>query len=403
MNQKTKVYVSFFGMEKGKPGWPNIDFDPEARGKELLQKVKEISPDIEFIGGDMILDFAELRKVEQRADLGGILVYTLAMRPAGLLSWCFRKNQDLSLFRRFPMIIADDLYGGEEMLLDFYDVAKKNNLPIIAVMSSDLADLESALYLIKVIHRVKAAKILDITDGKDLGGQSGWWGQDAQNYFRQLKETFGLEVVTVGSRELNDCYQNVNEKSAAELADKWINGAVKVVEPSREEIIKSGKIYLAIKELMKANNADAVTVDCLGLYYAGKFPAYPCLTFMELLNQGITGICESDLEATVTHFVMSQLTGRAGFVSDPVLDTAAGQIIYAHCTAPTKVFGPNGPTAPYILRTHAEDKKGACPQVIMPVGKPITTVKINTVEKKIPFIKEKAWEMLITTGAVARN
>src|SRR5574337_693990 len=36
--------------------------------------------------------------------------------------------------------------------------------------------------------------------------------------------------------------------------------------------------------------------------------------------------------------------GRPGYISDPVIDTSKNQIIYAHCVAPTKVFGPGGPT-----------------------------------------------------------
>ena len=33
--------------------------------------------------------------------------------------------------------------------------------------------------------------------------------------------------------------------------------------------------------------------------------------------------------------------GQPGYISDPVIDTSKNQIIYAHCVAPSKVFGPS--------------------------------------------------------------
>ena len=33
--------------------------------------------------------------------------------------------------------------------------------------------------------------------------------------------------------------------------------------------------------------------------------------------------------------------GRPGFISDPVIDTSKRQIIYAHCVASNRAFGPD--------------------------------------------------------------
>jgi len=38
--------------------------------------------------------------------------------------------------------------------------------------------------------------------------------------------------------------------------------------------------------------------------------------------------------------IMTQ--GRPGYISDPVMDSAKRQIIYAHCVAANKAFGPQG-------------------------------------------------------------
>jgi len=80
---------------------------------------------------------------------------------------------------------------------------------------------------------------------------------------------------------------------------------------------------------------------------------------------------------------MRYLTGRPGYVSDPVIDTAANQIIYAHCVATNKVYGPDGISNPYIIRSHSEDRKGASVQSLMPLGETVTTVKIKVSEKAL--------------------
>jgi hypothetical protein len=42
------------------------------------------------------------------------------------------------------------------------------------------------------------------------------------------------------------------------------------------------------------------------------------------------------------------LTGRPGYVSDPVIDTATGQIVYVHCVATNRAFGQHGSANPYV-------------------------------------------------------
>jgi hypothetical protein len=74
--------------------------------------------------------------------------------------------------------------------------------------------------------------------------------------------------------------------------------------------------------------------------------------------------------------MMRYLTGRPGFVSDPVIDTSTSEVIYAHCVATNRVFGPQGKANKYIIRSHAEDRQGAAVQSRMPRGEPVTTLKV---------------------------
>ena len=82
--------------------------------------------------------------------------------------------------------------------------------------------------------------------------------------------------------------------------------------------------------------------------------------------------------------------GRPGYISDPVIDTAKRQIIYAHCVASNKVFGPNGQTNPFTIMTHSEDRMGASVRSILPLGYMITTLEILPDRKEILLHQGKA-------------
>jgi L-fucose isomerase-like protein len=102
-------------------------------------------------------------------------------------------------------------------------------------------------------------------------------------------------------------------------ADRWIKGAVAVVEPSPEEIFKSCKLALAFGKLMDEENATALTADCYGSMWR-KLPAYPCIGFTRLNDMGLGGICQSDLPCVMVHALFQGLVGRPGFVCNPTFD-----------------------------------------------------------------------------------
>ncbi len=65
-------------------------------------------------------------------------------------------------------------------------------------------------------------------------------------------------------------------------------------------------------------------------------------------------------------------------------------IIYAHCVAPNRVFGPRGPVNPFEILTHSEDRKGASVRSIMPAGYMTTTVELSEERREILFHRGKA-------------
>jgi hypothetical protein len=82
--------------------------------------------------------------------------------------------------------------------------------------------------------------------------------------------------------------------------------------------------------------------------------------------------------------------GRPGYISDPVIDTSKRQIIYAHCVASNKAFGPQGKANPFHILTHSEDRQGASVRSILPVGYLTSTLEIHQERKEILFHRAKA-------------
>lgn len=362
---KTRVKVIFPANPPDQPSWPHIGYDVAARAQQVIGVLKERLPGFEFSPA-VFYALEEAQQAEQVAQehFDGYLVYLTALW-SGIGAFYARTKR--------PTIVADELYSGSGGLLRVNSLVVAEHLPVATVASSNFQDVIDAVKLFEVLKKMRQAKILVVADGESWGARKG--------IVARAKEIFGTEVVQIDSEALRTYYERVDPDEAVLWKDRWIREALKVVEPPEDEILRSARMYLALKHAMLDAGADAVTVDCLGLYYGGKLFAYPCLGFFQLNNDGSTGVCEADVEATLTQLLIRYLTGRPGYVSDPVIDTATGQIVYAHCVATNRVFGPQGLGNPYILRSHAEDGKGASVQSLLPLGQTVTTLKVSAQHK----------------------
>jgi hypothetical protein len=249
------------------------------------------------------------------------------------------------------------------------------------------ADNLKALSPQECLTRLKQAKILAV------GG--GWPG-----IAPQIQERLGMEVVNVPFAEIDQAWKDADKEQARAVADRWQQTATKVEGVNRETLETSAAMYLGEKAVLKKHGANAITINCLGGFYGGHLHAYPCLGFYELNNEGLIGGCECDVRSAATMVVMNILTqGRPGYISDPVIDTAKRQIIYAHCVDSNRVFGPQGQTNPFEILTHSEDRQGASVRSLLPLGYMTTTVELAPERKEILFHQGRAVENVIDDRA----
>ena len=118
-------------------------------------------------------------------------------------------------------------------------------------------------------------------------------------------------------------------------------------------------------------------------------PAKGCLTFSKLNDLGLVGACEGDMDSTLTMLLFAYAFGVPGFISDPLFDTSRSAVIHAHCTSTTKLDGPSGRRAPFLIRTQCDSNQGVSLEVQMRVGQEITCAKLINLDT-----------MLISTGKI---
>jgi hypothetical protein len=370
--KKLRLRLVFTHIDPKKPTWPYQGYDYEGRKKELTERLVGACPNVEFLPATAINEDQAKDLLGKDSGVDGYLVYMVGIWSGAPRVFAFSGR---------PTLLVDDLYAGTGEFLIVNAEARRQGMKVAGVSSSRFEDVVRGVHAFEALKKLQQSVIVDVSDNDQL------WGNP-----QELTKRFGTEIRKMSSRELNAAYQKADAAQARRQAETWMREAEKVVEPSREEIQKSASMYQALQALMKQHQAQAIAVDCLGLFYTGKLPAYPCLGFFQLNNDGLVGACEGDLPSTVSMLLFTYLAGRPGMISDPVIDTSKNQIIYAHCVAPSKVYGPAGPTNPYQIRSHSEDRKGAAIRALLPLGEMTTTIEVDASKNELILHQAKTVE-----------
>jgi hypothetical protein len=414
LNEKLKIRILYalHAPKQDRPDWPNIGFDfvpvMDAANAELLRN---------FPGWTFIPTLAtgpeQARKIleeDKAAPVDGYIVYQMN---------CWNEVAQTMATSGKPVLYADFQYAGSGGFLVYSAAFLHANVRNVGFVASSYFtdmleavccfadaraagpgfDFEAAVARIRrtrtpglgnlacktdalellspaeTVLRMKASKILAVRD--DKGGSASI--------------LMGIPVIQVPFAEVNEAWAAADKDEARTVAGRWAKNAARVEGVSREELVNSAAMYLGQKAVLKKYGANAITINCLGGFYGGHIHAFPCLAFHELLNEGLVGACECDVPSTAAMVAFGAMTqGRPGYISDPVIDTSERHIIYTHCVASNRVFGPGGQTNPYEILTHSEDRQGASMRSILPVGYMTTTVEVSEDRHEILVHRAKA-------------
>ncbi|MCR4414855.1 MAG: twin-arginine translocation signal domain-containing protein [Thermoguttaceae bacterium] len=354
-----KIHVVYVGLGGA---WPKPEFDAKAevvRFQKYLEGTRQRLGDVEFTGGELIpnTDAAAAALVPKLAGADALLIVHLAFGSGVPLL----KLVDSGL----PAAIFSQPFSGHDWM--YVPQWQKAGKRVILAASRDYADLDRLAALLRVPARMRQSRVLVV-------GHAA--GTIPARTPEKVKQKFGTEMIFLTAAQQLAAYEAVDPKAAeAEAEDYWLKAAKKIVEPTRDEIIKSARLYLGLKSLMIHHRAQAVTSTlCMGN------PVNACLAFSKLNDLGLVGACEGDMDSTLTMLMFGYAFGKPGFITDPLFDLSKNAVIHAHCVAATKMDGPQGTRHPFTIRTHRDDNQGAAVEVDLRVGQEITCAKLANLD-----------------------
>ena len=371
-SRRSKVKVAKIYL--GTPGalWPtpklDLNAEVQAYEAEFAKRPKDFS-DVDFVVSELATSPEQVKKFKDKLEgVDGILAIHLSMGVMNTL-------REILLAGKPTMLFAAP-YSGHEWASFGALLKDPAGALLDCVLTSDFNQLAVAIRPFRAIHHFREAKILDVRAG-----------EHDPAYLASLKSKFGTEIKRLDRARVLDAYNGVGDAAAEEEAKRWMDQADKIVEPPRDEIVRSCKLALAFEKLLDEEDATVMTVDCYGSMYR-QLPAFPCIGFTRLNDMGLGGICESDLRSAMTHILMQGLVGRPGFISDPTVDESTQSIILAHCLGSRKMDGPDGDAAPFKLRCIMERQEGAVAQVKMRLQQKVTQAIVIGTDLIIYFTGE---------------
>jgi hypothetical protein len=409
---KIRIIYALHAAQQPGPDWPNVGFDFRPVMERINTGLAQQCPNLEFVSS-LAAGAEQAQKIleaDKSANIGGYLVYQMN-------AWN-RVVQTVATSGK-PVLYADFQYGGSGGFLVYMADFIRKKVPNVGfVASSRFEDLVEAVKCFEqarqggsVTDFVAATARVRIKNTPRTSDPACTPDPlktlSTQDCLARMKESrilavrdqnsgpanpiMGIPMEWISFAEVNEAWKAADKDESRTVANRWRQNAATVIGVSQETLDTSAAMYLGMKAVLKKHGANAITINCLGGFYGGHIHAYPCLGFHELNNEGLIGACECDVRSTATMVALNALTqGRPGYISDPVIDTAKRQIIYAHCVASNKVFGPQGPTNPFAIMTHSEDRQGASLRSILPLGYMTTTVEFEQSRKEVLFHRGKA-------------
>ncbi|HIJ53027.1 MAG TPA: twin-arginine translocation signal domain-containing protein [Planctomycetes bacterium] len=360
-----KVYI-------GRTGGIYLSRPKEEIGKfeEYLAKLERKLGDVKFVGGEVVppVKVDEVLKKLNNAD--GVILFHLSGHGGGAP----KQTMDRIINVGLQTAVFSQPFSGHGWM--YFPQWRKAGKKVVVLPTSNWGELEKIVRLMRVGPHLKKSRIIVVR---------GPLGTAAACSAEQVKKKLGVEMVPITVEETIKAHQAVDIKDAeAEAQQYWISKAKKIVEPSRKEIINSARLYLAMKNIMIKERAQATTSsNCMG------GPAKGCLTYSKLNDLGLVGACEGDMDSTLTMLMFAYAFGIPGFISDPVIDTSSNALIHFHCTSATKMDGPGGKRLPFTIRTQSDSERGVSLEVDNRIGQVVTCAKFINLDT-----------MLISTGKI---
>ncbi|MBN2376499.1 MAG: hypothetical protein JXD22_08865 [Sedimentisphaerales bacterium] len=207
----------------------------------------------------------------------------------------------------------------------------------------------------------------------------------------------GIQLQYIPAGDFVKEYEGMGEPEEIHaMAENYMRQARQRRGATQQDVVNGIKSYCVARNILKREQADAITMDCLGAL-ADKQISLPCIAWSRMNDDGVPAACEADLGAVASHVIVQYLFYRPGFQQDPVADTATDSIIGAHCSCPTRLNGFDRPGEPFDL-VHHHGNRDAVPRTHWKPGR-----RVSCVDVLLGDGNNKPTEFLISEGTVLDN
>ena len=203
-----------------------------------------------------------------------------------------------------------------------------------------------------IVSQARASRLLKSMRELKIGlvGDDDYF-EDKADDAKILSDLLGISVRKMPIGDLIEDFKRQTDEDASKVMDRFSNATV--MEPSRKDLLKSAKMYLAFKSMISSFKVDAITLDCFRLIKRTGTSA--CLGFALLVDEGKVSVCEGDLRSAVLMMLFREVAGASWLGNLVQVDRSLNTITLAHCTAPPSLAEPAGRI---VLRNHFESGEG---------------------------------------------
>ncbi len=249
------------------------------------------------------------------------------------------------------------------------DEFRVKGLDVHDVVTDNYGELGWRLQALHGLRKTLGQKIVAV-------GGAGGWGDGHRLAPPIARDKWHLDIIDVGYPELGKRIEKLRADGAAvaqaaKEAEAYLAGGGVTLKTDRKYVDNAFLLTRVFKDLMKENDATAMTIQhCMGTVMPiSQTTACLCLSLIN--DEGMQAYCESDFVVIPAGMLMHNITGLPVFLNDPTYPHE-GIVTIAHCTAPRKLDGKR--LEPVEIHTHFESDYGAAPKVAMRKDQVVTNV-----------------------------
>ncbi len=396
--EQAKIYTVFFGTA---PSRDDTDLEP-ITNEAIVRRLQEECDGVDFVVRDLTRGATMQSVLNEIKDLkklhyDGVIIcgwpWDYELLRSGLPTINAMVVNDF-------MNIPYPLYKTNRVIGAFLDPWRFCANP--GVSERMFQDLVAKIKLIKALKRMKHERILTVTNSPYVNVTYGDVRKNMPPDYNEkilgaIEETFGVKVTKIGTKQVaeDEDVQNLwrNESPEANaIAQRWIRNAKKMMNTIESEVVRSAKVYLAMKILMGKYGAAAMAFHIRSLIENPRREDYvtPALATSEFQLHNVVAKCQSHLNIVLSEMLLQYAYGRPSMLGDYSVDTYNNTSIVQHCEGPWNAWGDER-RVPYILVDHRERPVrgrsvtggSAASWILYPGDEPVTMWQIDVLSQEV--------------------